>query len=88
MGLFSNLGSSGSDTVCPSVPSPEYDSDAVSGGQTISQWFNILSTAFMAAAVLSSMILYFLHATHFSNPGEQIKWVFGLHIGFQGLIMD
>lgn len=72
MGLFSS--SSSSDSTCPSIPTgPQYGADTVVGSLTFHTLTIILCGAFTAATFLFSGVQLFLHATHFSNPGQQTQ---------------
>ena len=90
MGLFhGGSGLSGGTEICPDVPEPQIGkldskyrrshSKSLATQPIFSDWtvqhlFNVLSGAFMGGAILISLSLYMLHATHFSNPLEQVKY--------------
>ena len=40
----------------------------------------IVGGAFAAAAVLISVITHLMHATHYSNPREQVKYAESNHV--------
>jgi len=70
MGLFHDS----SPATCPAFPTPLSDADPISTGGTltISSLFLYISAACAAVSGLISLLLILIHATHFSNPVQQI----------------
>ncbi|MCJ1226035.1 hypothetical protein MMC12_002684 [Toensbergia leucococca] len=71
----SSSSSSSTATGCPAFPTPLYDGEPLSsdGSITLSRLIGIMAGSFSAVALLVSFFLVMRHATHLSNPGEQIK---------------
>lgn len=66
------MGSSSS--TCPAIISgPQYGADKVVGSFTFHDLTVVLCGAFTAATFLLSGVQLMLHATHFSNPGQQTQ---------------
>lgn len=71
MGISSTLNNS----TCPAIASgPQYGVEHVVGSLTFHDLTQILCGAFAAVALVISGIQLSLHATQFSNPGEQTKY--------------
>jgi len=72
MGLFHNDDSS-TPTTCPALPSPINDAAPISGSLTFNAMAKYIAGIAAAVAVVLSLGLILLHATHFSRPAEQTK---------------